>query len=156
MTTPRTAPYGTWKSPITSDLIVKETIGVSQPRIDGSDIYWIEMRPSERGRQVIVRRSADGTQTDINRQEFNARTRVHEYGGGDYVVHEGTVYFSNFTDQQIYRQKQHGKAERLTHQSTDDRVRYADAIVDAERNRLVCVREDHRAAGKEAENCLVA
>jgi dipeptidyl aminopeptidase/acylaminoacyl peptidase len=156
MTTPGTAPYGTWKSPITSDLIVKETIGLSQPRIDGSDIYWVEMRPSERGRQVIVRHSADGTRTDINPLEFNARTRVHEYGGGDYVVHEGTVYFSNFTDQQIYRMTEGGTPERLTNQSADDRVRYADAIVDAKRNRLICVREDHRAEGKEAENCLVA
>ena len=156
MTTPRTAPYGTWKSPITSNLIVRETVGLSQPRIDGSDIYWVEMRPSERGRQVIVRHSADGTRTDINPPEFNARTRVHEYGGGDYVVHEGTVYFSNFTDQQVYRQTQDGTPERLTNQSTDDRVRYADAIVDAERNRLICVREDHGAEGKEPENCLVA
>jgi len=156
MTTPRTAPYGTWKSPITSDLIIKETVGLGQPRIDGSDIYWVEMRPSERGRQVIVRHSADGTQTDINPAEFNARTRVHEYGGGDYVVHDATVYFSNFTDQQIYRQTQDGAPERLTNQTTDDRVRYADAIVDAVRNRLICVREDHRAEGKEAENCLVA
>src|SRR5438067_13013577 len=113
MTTPRTAPYGTWKSPNTSDLIGKETVGLSQPRIDGSDIYSVEMRPSERGRQVIVRHSANGTRTDINPPEFNARTRVHEYGGGDYVVHEGTVYFSNFTDQQVYRQTQDGTPERL-------------------------------------------
>ncbi|HYV23660.1 MAG TPA: prolyl oligopeptidase family serine peptidase, partial [Pyrinomonadaceae bacterium] len=138
------------------DLIVKETIGLSQPRIDGADIYWVEMRPAERGRQVIVRRSPNGTQTDINPSEFNARTRVHEYGGGDYVVHDGTVCFSNFTDQQIYRRKQDGSPERLTNQTSDNRVRYADAIVDAGRNRLICVREDHRAEGKEAENCLVA
>src|SRR6059036_1591103 len=100
MTQVKTAPYGSWKSPITSDLIVKEMIGLSQPRLDGDDIYWIEMRPSERGRQVIVRRSTDGTITDINPPEWNARTRVHEYGGGDYVVRDGVVYFSNFTDQQ--------------------------------------------------------
>src|SRR5436190_8199507 len=149
MTNPKIAPYGTWKSPITSDLIVKETVGLSQPRIDGEDIYWIEMRPSERGRQVIVRHSADGTRTDINPPEFNARTRVHEYGGGDYVAHEGTIFFSNFTDQQIYRIEPGGAPQRLTNQSTDDRVRYADAIVDAQRNRLICVREDHRVEGKE-------
>src|SRR5436305_3423814 len=111
------------------------------------------MRPSEKGRQVIVRLTPDGKRTDINSPEFNARTRVHEYGGGDYVVHEGTVYSSNFTDQQIYRQEPSGTPERLTNQSTDDRVRYADAIVDAERNRLICVRGDHRAEAKEAENC---
>jgi dipeptidyl aminopeptidase/acylaminoacyl peptidase len=154
MTSPATAPCGSWKSPITSDLIVKETIGLSQPRIDGSDIYWVEMRPSERGRQVIVRHSADGTRADINPPDFNARTRVHEYGGGDYVVHDGTVYFSNFTDQQLYRQSRGAAPERVTREATDDRVRYADAIVDAKRNRLICVREDHRAAGREAENCV--
>jgi hypothetical protein len=69
MTNPKTAPYGSWKSPITSDLIVKETIGLSQPRLDGDDAYWIEMRPSERGRQVIVRRTSDGatpTSTRLN------------------------------------------------------------------------------------------
>jgi dipeptidyl aminopeptidase/acylaminoacyl peptidase len=156
MTSPTIAPYGSWKSPITSDLIVKETIGLSQPRIDGSDIYWIEMRPSERGRQAIVRQSADGTRTDINPPGFNARTRVHEYGGGDYVVREGTVYFSNFTDQQIYRQTGGSAPERLTREVTDDRVRYADTIVDAKRNRLICVREDHRAEGHEAENCIIS
>jgi len=79
-------------------------IGLGQPRLDGEDIYWIEMRPSEQGRHVIVRRSADGVTTDINPAEFNARTRVHEYGGGDYVVRDGVVCFSNFADQQLYRQ----------------------------------------------------
>src|ERR1043165_6530005 len=114
MTSPTTAPYGSWKSPITSDLIVKETIGLSRPRIDGSDIYWIEMRPSERGRQVIVSHGAGGTRTYINPPEFNARTRVHEYGGGNHVLHKGSVFFSNFADQQIYRQPQGGTPERLT------------------------------------------
>ena len=156
MAIPSTAPYGSWKSPITSDLIVKETIGLSQLRIYGDDIYWVEMRPSERGRQVIVHQAANGTRTDVNPPDFNARTRVHEYGGGDYVVQQGTVYFSNFADQQIYRQTPAGAPKRLTYESTDDRVRYAEAIVDANRNRLICVREDHRAEGREAENCIVA
>ena len=98
------APYGSWKSPITSDLIVKESIGLGQVKMDGNDIYWIEMRPSEGGRQVIVRRATAGQNIDVSPREFNARTRVHEYGGGDYVAHDATVYFSNFADQQIYKQ----------------------------------------------------
>ncbi len=150
------APYGSWKSPITSDLIVKEIIGLSQPHLDGEDIYWIEMRPSERGRQVIVRRSADGATTDINPAEFNARTRVHEYGGGDYVVHDGVVYFSNFADQQVYRQNAGSAPERITTECGDDRLRYADAVVDIARNRLICVREDHRQADREAQNTIAA
>ena len=131
-------------------------IGLSQPRLDGQDIYWIEMRPSERGRQVIVRRSADGTTTDINPPEFNARTRVHEYGGGDYAVHDGVVYFSNFADQQLYRQNAGSAPERLTTECGDDRLRYADAVVDDARNRLICVREDHRQAAREAQNTIAA
>src|SRR5437764_6241526 len=150
------APYGSWKSPITSDLIVKEMIGLSQPRLDGEDIYWIEMRPSERGRQVIVRRSADGATTDINPSEFNARTRVHEYGGGDYVAHEGVVYFSNFADQQVYRQSGESAPRVITKDSVDSNVRYADGVVDERRDRIICIREDHRHEGREAVNELVA
>ena len=151
----KTAPYGSWKSPITSDLIVKETIGLSQPRLDGDDTYWNEMRPSEKGRQVIVRRTSDGSTTDINPSGFNARTRVHEYGGGDYVVHRGIVYFSNFADQQIYRAGADSSPQLISSECSDDRVRYADAVVDSKRDRLICVCEDHRQTA-EAQNCLVS
>ena len=71
MTEIKTASYGSWKSPITSDLIVKESIGLSQVKLDGDDIYWIEMRPSEGGRQVIVRHG-DGQSVDVTPREFNA------------------------------------------------------------------------------------
>lgn len=155
MTDIKTAPYGSWKSPITSDLIVQETIGLNQPRLDGEDVYWIEMRPSERGRQVIVRRTRNGSTHDVNPAEFNARTRVHEYGGGDYVVHKGAVYFSNFADQQIYRVVADQAPQRITSESDDDRVRYADALVDITRGRLICVCEDHRQPG-EAQNYLAS
>jgi len=150
------APYGAWKSPITSDLIVKGTIGLSQPRLAGEDIYWIEMRPAERGRQVIVRQSATGETADINPAEFNARTRVHEYGGGDYVVHDGLVYFSNFSDQQLYRQSAGSEPQRITNESSDDRLRYAEPTVDSARNRLIAVREDHRQKDHEAQNMIAA
>src|SRR5829696_8268788 len=117
------APYGSWKSPITSDLIVEGSVGLSQPFFDGDDIYWLEMRPKEAGRNVIVRRSADGVCTDVNQPPLNARTRVHEYGGGDYVVSQGIAYFSNFSDQRLYRQQTAGSAEALT---APGEMRYAD------------------------------
>ena len=104
LNSPKIAPYGSWKSPITSDLIVEGSVGLSQPAFDGEDIYWLEMRPKEAGRNVIIRRTADGVCTDVNQSPFNARTRVHEYGGGDYVVSQGIAYFSNFSDQRLYRQ----------------------------------------------------
>ena len=101
MAVPQVAPYGSWKSPITSELIVSATIGLGQVALDGEDVYWIEMRPTEGGRNVIVRRTPDGRTTDITPSPFNARTRVHEYGGGALVVSDGTVYFSHFADQRL-------------------------------------------------------
>ena len=159
MTELKTAPYGSWKSPITSDLIVKESIGLGQVKMAQDDIYWIEMRPSEGGRQVIVRHSREGGTTDITPPGFNARTRVHEYGGGDYVVHDGVVYFSNFTDQQLYRQAANSEPKLLTHHDGEGEVtdlRYADTVFDSKRGRLICVREDHRQKNREAINELVA
>jgi dipeptidyl aminopeptidase/acylaminoacyl peptidase len=145
------AQYGSWKSPITSALIVKGSIGVGQVELDDEDIYWIEMRPSEGGRSVIVRRAPDGKATDVTPRPFNARTRVHEYGGGDYLVADGTVYFSNFDDQRLYKQSKNSQPEPLT---PAIEMRYADPILDRNRRRLISVREDHTGAG-EAVNTLV-
>ena len=166
MTETKLAPYGSWKSPITSDLIVKESIGLSQVKLDGNDIYWIEMRPSEGGRQVIVRHPSEGQSVDITPREFNARTRVHEYGGGDYAVHQGVVCFSNFADQHLYRQtggstpqavaKESGQNARGPQSVMPALLRYADAVVDTKRDSLICVREDHREKDREAVNTLVA
>jgi dipeptidyl aminopeptidase/acylaminoacyl peptidase len=146
------APFGSWKSPITSDLIVKGSIGVGMVMLDGADVYWIEMRPSEGGRSVIVRGTPQGEITDITPKPFNARTRVHEYGGGDYVVADGTVYFSNFADQRLYKQANGSQPEPLT---PAVEMRYADPLIDRRRGRLICVREDHTGAG-EAVNTLVS
>src|SRR5271170_3340002 len=99
------SPCGSWRSPITSELIAQATIGFGTIVVDGYDCYWIETRPTEGGRHVIVRRSPDGKMQDMTPAGFNARTRVHEYGGGAYTARNGTVYFSNFSDQKIYRQK---------------------------------------------------
>src|SRR6266480_1551957 len=147
------APYGSWKSLITSDLIVSEVVGLSQPTIDGDEIHWIEMRPSEGGRNVIVRLDAGGSTRDVIPAPFNARTRVHEYGGGDYVARDGTIYFSNFADQQIYVKSREGEPRVITSTSG---MRYADYVRDPYRNRLVSVREDHSAAGSEARNTIVS
>jgi dipeptidyl aminopeptidase/acylaminoacyl peptidase len=150
---PTTAPYGSWKSPLTSDLIVAGTIGLEQVVVDGTDLYWIEGRPAEKGRNVIVRQSGDGKIQDVTPAPFNARTRVHEYGGGAYTVHEGIVYFSNFGDQKLYRQRPGEPPMPLT---PDGDWRYADGVVDVPGGRLICVREDHTQAGKEAVNTVAA
>src|SRR5947207_11582631 len=120
---------------------------------DRDDIYWLELRPKEGGRNVIVKRTPAGTCVDITLPAFNARTRVHEYGGGDYLVSDGIIYFSNFSDQRLYRQQDLAIAEPLT---APGDVRYADACMDHARQRLICVREDHSSADSEAVNSIVA
>ena len=101
----RVAPYGSWKSPITSELIASGTTGFGQTAIDGEDVYWIERRASEGGRNVIMRRTPEGDARELTPPEFNVRTTVHEYGGGDFTVADGVVYFSNYADQRVYRQR---------------------------------------------------
>ncbi|HEX8459531.1 MAG TPA: S9 family peptidase [Pyrinomonadaceae bacterium] len=151
------APYGSWKSPITADLIVRGAVGLGMTKTDGADLYWLELRPSEGGRTCIVRRTSDGRTQDLTPPGFNARTRVHEYGGGDFVVHRGTLYFSNFADQRLYRQTLDAPAAPapLTPEANAE-LRYADAVVDERRNRLIAVREDHRGGVHEPSNTLVA
>lgn len=151
MPEPKVASYGSWKSPITTDLIVSGSVGLTQPLIDGQDVYWIEMRPTEGGRSVIVKRHRDGSCADVIPPPFNARTRVHEYGGGDYMVRDGAVYFSNFSDQRLYVVREGSEAQAITPAGD---VRYADAVIDEARRRLICVREDHTVPGREAVNTL--
>jgi len=147
-------PYGSWKSPVTSDLVSSRVIRFDrQIEVDGNDIYWAEMRPEEGGRYVVVRRSPDGRVADITPKPFNARTRVHEYGGGAYKVDKGTVYFSNFADQRLYRQTPNSAPEPIT---AEVEMRYADGVVDHHRNRIICVCEDHTNNDKEPDNCLAA
>lgn len=149
--TPRVGPHGTWKSPITADAIASGAVGLDQVQVDDADIYWIEARSAEGGRHVVVRRTPDGRTVDLTPPPFNARTRVHEYGGGAYVVRGGTVFFSNFSDQRLYRQDPGADPRPITPAAAH---RYADGFVDHRRGRLICVREDHSAAGGEAVNAL--
>jgi dipeptidyl aminopeptidase/acylaminoacyl peptidase len=150
----RVAPHGSWASPITIDLLLNGavTLGRGTARWDGNDLYWTEARPTEGGRQVIVRRSA-GVNADVTPAGFNARTRVHEYGGGHFTVSGGTVWFANFDDQRIYIQKRGGDPVAIT---TAADIRHADLLVDPPRARIFAVREDHTTGAPEAVNSLVA
>jgi dipeptidyl aminopeptidase/acylaminoacyl peptidase len=152
MTKPTLAPYGSWKSPITTELMTAKSISLGPTALDGGDIYWLEGRPLEGGRNVLMRQVPGGKPLEVLPSEINVRTRVHEYGGGAYAVYDGTVYFVNFKDQHLYRQKPGGMLEVLT---PTDGLRYADFVLDRKRERLVCVREDHTGPG-EAVNTLAA
>lgn len=158
MTHQTIAPFGAWKSPISAAMVAAGSTPLSFSRIDGRNIYWLEGRSSENGRVVIVRADGSGVRSEINPAPFNARSRVHEYGGGAYLVADGIVYFSNFADQQIYLVHGDGASKSVTR---SPRSRYADFIADRSRDRLISVREDHHDAdpentNREAVNRLVA
>lgn len=153
MSASQVAVYGSWKSPITTDLIVSKTIGLGQLTLEGDTLYWSEMRPAEGGRYVIVRQPPEGQPVEVNPPPYNARTKVHEYGGGAFTVHQGIVYFSNFADQRLYRQEVGGDPQPFTPPA---QRRYADGIIDSRRGRLICVCEDHSQPDQEASNSLVS
>ena len=144
-------PYGSWPSPLTASRVTAGALRLDHVQLDGEDVYWVEGRASEGGRYVIVRRTADGAIIDVTPTVFNVRTRVHEYGGAAYTVDRGTIYFANFADQRIYRQRPGAVPEPITAEGGF----YADFRVDRTRDRLISVREDHSKAG-EAINTIVA
>lgn len=145
------AKFGSWPSPFSAALVAAGAHSLGQVAVDGDDVYWVEMRPSEGGRNAIARRRADGTVSDITPPPFNVRTRVHEYGGGAFTVVDGEIYFANFGDQRLYRQRAGSAPQPLTVASGR---RYADFVYNAARKRLIGVREDHSDASREAVNTI--
>jgi dipeptidyl aminopeptidase/acylaminoacyl peptidase len=158
MLTPKTAAYGSWKSAITSDLVA-QSITLSEPRFDGEDVYWLEGRPQESGRLVVVRASTvNGHATDVTPKPYNARTRVHEYGGASWTIADGAVYFSNFADGRLYCQVDTSSNPiPLTPAPAvpERQWRFADGVIDRSRQRWIGVREDHTVDG-EPVNTIVA
>jgi dipeptidyl aminopeptidase/acylaminoacyl peptidase len=152
-----TRPFGTWPSPITAQVAASQGLRLAAPVVDGGDIYWLEARPAEGGRNVVVRRAADGASQEATPPGFNVRTRVHEYGGGSYLVHRGTIVFSNFADQRLYRvdPPATGAAPAAVPITPEGRWHFADGVMDGAHGRLICVREDHTVEGRECVNALV-
>ena len=134
-------PYGTWSSPITPDAIVAETIRLSSVSLNAGRIGWLEGRPGEGGRNVLVRGNGAGGHDDITPPPFNVRSRVHEYGGGAYACSGDRVWFSAFEDDRVYVQTGTAAPAPLT---AEGPARFADLTVDPERRRLLAVRELHR------------
>jgi len=151
----KTAPYGTWESPISAELTTQAGLRFADlVAVDGEDVYWVESRPQEGGRSVIVRRSPTGAIDDVGPDDFNARTSANEYGGGAYAVGDGLVYASNFADQRLYRIDHEGTAEAVTPEPPAPRgYRYADLTVRG--SWAIGVRERHNADGDEPANELV-
>ncbi len=145
MPDPGVAPYGAWPSMVRIEDVVGDVIVLGEPWVDGDDVYWLEGRPTEGGRRVLVRSAADGSTADLTPPPFNVRTRAHEYGGGSYVVAGGIVVFSEFGDGRLYRLDP-GATEPVPI-TPPGPWRYADLRPDLARRRFYAVREDHAAAG---------
>ncbi len=101
---PQKTPFTDWMPAISAEEVFSDVIGLNELQMDGKKTYWLELRPAEKGRSVIVQRDETGEMRDITPPDFNVRTRVHEYGGGAYTVFNSVIYFVNFQDQRIYRQ----------------------------------------------------
>ena len=156
MSMPTVATYGEWKSPITAHMIASGGVKLGEIVADGADVYWLESRPDEGGRSVVVRCTPGGGTCDVTPQGFNARNAVHEYGGASYAVHDGDVYFTNWDDQRVYKQSDGGVPVPLTAPPDVPKgTRFADLSVTEDGKCLLCVRETHHATGAEAANEVV-
>lgn len=145
MTVKQIAPYGTWVSPISAQLIAGGSIKLSQTAINKNGSFWLESRPSEKGRSVLVFRDKQGKTQDATGADMNVRSAAHEYGGGAFIVDDRTIYFTNFADGGIYRSNIGEDAQLLLKQEGSC---YADFCLDKTRNRLLYVREDYSLGGE--------
>lgn len=146
------APYGSWVSSVSSAVLVNDAVRFGGIVLDGDAPYWVEQRPSEAGRSVVCRMSEAGLLESVTPEGFSVRSRVHEYGGGAFTVHDGTVYFVDDRTQQIHVQRPLGMPEPLTDRKGG---RYGDLGLDLKRRRIVAVAEQHH-DDREPSNFLVA
>src|SRR5579859_2943225 len=142
--------YGEWPSPITAADVARGRVGLSFPVIAGSRVWWQEIRPSEGGRLTVVGQGPDGVRRDLLPAPWNARTRVHEYGGQSYLPLPGGFLFANFADQRLYLCRTVGPADQgaepepLTAAASEDCAdRFADFVLGPGGDEVWCVRERH-------------
>jgi dipeptidyl aminopeptidase/acylaminoacyl peptidase len=150
---PAVLPYGSWPTPITSELIVRAAAGLSTVRVDGAHVWWSEQRPEEGGRTQLVRLSPGREPVDVLPEGWNARTAVHEYGGGAWWVRDGRVWFTNWADQRLYRLDPGGSPVALTVSPGSDGGgdRWTDGDLSPDGRLLLCVRERHPEGGGPAD-----
>jgi hypothetical protein len=152
------APYGTWESPFTAELVANAGGVARDPfdslRVDGTTVYWLEPRPFEKGRSALVRWTPGNTPSDVTPAPANVGTRVHEYGGGAYAVANGTIVYSERSDDSVWLIDGAAPARCIARVPG---CRFADFAFDPSGSRIYCVREDHRERpATEPANALVA
>ena len=145
-------PYGSWPTPVSSDVVVAKAVRLAEVQVDGDAVVWSESRPGEGGRTALVRLAADGTKTELLDPKLNVRTAVHEYGGGAWWVRDEVLWFVSWDDQRLYRRDPGGGGfEALTPEPEIPRGdRYADGSVSPDGDWIACVREHHPPGGRGA------
>jgi dipeptidyl aminopeptidase/acylaminoacyl peptidase len=144
--------YGSWITPITSELVVRAAAVLGAVAVEGDHVWWSELRPEEGGRTQIVHKVGDGPAADLLPAGFNARTAVHEYGGGAWWVRGESLWFANWDDQRLYRLTGRAMPVPVTPEPEAPRGdRWADGEVDASGRWTVVVREHHAPEATPAE-----
>ena len=151
MPTAEPRPCGSWPTPITADLVIQASRNLSGVALDGDVAFWSELRPEEGGRTQIVRLEPGGEPTDLLPAEANARTRVHEYGGGAWWVRDGVIWYVEWADQRLRRVEPGAEPVTVTPESPEGgSVRWADGDVHPFDGRVALVRETHPAQSRGA------
>jgi dipeptidyl aminopeptidase/acylaminoacyl peptidase len=138
------APYGAWVSALSAEQIAGGAITLSNLSTDGRDAFWLELRPAEQGRTVLVRRRSTGVVEDVTPPPFDVGSRVNEYGGGAYLAADGRIIFSDRRSLAVHMINADGSIHTI---ASIPGLRFADFALDPAAPRLVCVREDHRSEG---------
>ncbi len=149
-------PYGAWPSPISAERAASASVRLGEVFVAGDEVTWLEMRPDEDGRYVVVRGGAGAQPVDLLPAGFSARTRVHEYGGGSYAIAGSRVWFTNDADQRLYRLEPGGDPVPITPEPDPPRgLRYADLQVSPDERFMACVRERHEGDGLPVNELVV-
>lgn len=146
-------PCGSWPSPWSSEQLTAQSVGLGQVHCESDRVYWVESRPSEKGRCVLVEHYQDNNR-DLTPTDFSVRSRVNEYGGGACGIYRGEVFFCNQADQRLYRHFPDQPPRPVSPE--DPQCRYADFAFDGRHHRLFCIQERHDPALTEPELSLVS
>ncbi len=137
-------PFGSWKSPITTDLIVQESLSFQEMALFENTLYYTELRPSEKGRVALIQQLPNGKLVDLV-PEMSIRNRVHEYGGAALTIGGGNLFFTNDKDKKFYTLNKQGQPVVLIQ---DESKRFADGTVTPDGKTIVLVCEEHQEDGK--------
>jgi dipeptidyl aminopeptidase/acylaminoacyl peptidase len=148
-------PYGLWPSPIDAEQVARQATAYDAVHTSGEAVYWLETRPSQDGRAVVVRWTENTGAADAVPAGFDVDSRVHEYGGGAYLPAGRTLFACHQSDQRLYRMDGQRDPVPITPEPpTPAGLRYADLRLMSSGELLVCVRERHQ--GEDVVNELVA